>query len=221
MRVRSLFVLVAALAAAVVLLPAAGGAQTAPQLIGDVGPGDAFRINLFDANGRVVTHLDAGTYTLLVRDHSSIHDFHLFGPGVDVATGVDFIGEQTFTVTLQDGTYRFQCDPHFTIMKGSFTVGAVVAPPPARLAAFVGPGRKIGIKLTSGSLQAGAATIVVSDRSATDNFHLTGPGVAKATGVRFRGKVTWKVTLAAGRYAFRSDAHRTLRGSFRVAAASG
>jgi hypothetical protein len=220
-RVRSLLSLVALLVAAVVVLPAGGGAQTPPQLIGDVGPNDAFRISLFDASGKPVTHLDPGTYTLLVRDHSEIHNFDLFGPGVSVKTDVGFVGEQTFTLTLQDGTYRYVCDPHNTFMKGSFTVGAVATPPPpAKIAAFVGPGRKIGVKVPSG-LTAGAATIVVSDRTAKDNFRLVGPGVAKATGVRFRGTVTWKVTLAAGRYTFRSDAHRTrLHGGFTVVAAA-
>ena len=28
----------------------------------------------------------------------------------------------TWNVTLKKGTYRFVCDPHATIMKGSFTV---------------------------------------------------------------------------------------------------
>lgn len=221
MRVRFLLVLLAALAAVVALLPAAGGADTAPQLIGDVGPADAFKINLFDASGNVVKHLEPGTYTLLVRDHSQLHDFDLFGPGVSVKTDVGFVGEQTFTITLQDGLYRYVCDPHASFMKGSFTVGATAAPaPPAKLAASVGPGKKIAVHVTSGSLQAGRATIVVSDRSRTDNFRLTGPGVAKATGVRFRGKVTWKVSLAAGLYRFRSDRHRRLHGSFSVTAAS-
>ena len=60
--------------------------------------------------------------------------------------------------------------------------------------------------------------IAVTDRSKTDNFHLTGPGVHKATGVGFRGKVTWKVNFSAGKYVYRSDKHKKLRGSFTVAA---
>ena len=58
--------------------------------------------------------------------------------------------------------------------------------------------------------------IVVKDRSAGDNFRLTGPGVAKATGVAFRGTVTWAVTLRAGTYRYRSDRHPGLRGTFTV-----
>ncbi len=65
-------------------------------------------------------------------------------------------------------------------------------------------------------LTAGAATIVVNDKSAKDNFHLVGPGVSKATGVAFKGKVTWKVTLKAGKYTFKSDKHPVLHGTFTV-----
>jgi hypothetical protein len=41
-----------------------------------------------------------------------------------------------------------------------------------------------------------------------------GPGVNRKTGVTFRGRVTWRLTLAAGRYTYRSDKHKSLRGSF-------
>src|SRR5437660_4391749 len=81
-------------------------------LVGDVGQGDAFVISLTDASGAKVTHLNAGTYTLVVHDHSSFHNFDLSGPGVSAATDVDGIGDMTFTVTFVDGTYFFQCDPH-------------------------------------------------------------------------------------------------------------
>lgn len=210
----------AAAALAAVLAPGAARADN-PVLVGDVGAGDAFTIRLTNAQGQPVTHLDPGTYTLVVHDRSSMHDFHLFGPGVNVTTDVGGIGDSTFEITLVDGRYDFVCDPHFTFMKGSFTVGAVQpapAPKPAaaRLNGSVGPGRRIALSPRSG-LTAGRATIVIRDRSASDNFHLVGPGVSKATGVRFRGTVTWKLTLRAGRYVFRSDRTKALRGSFRVA----
>jgi plastocyanin len=52
---------------------------------------------------------------------SSIHNFHLIGPGVNKKTSVAGKGKTTWTVTLQKGkTYRFLCDPHATTMKGSF-----------------------------------------------------------------------------------------------------
>jgi hypothetical protein len=218
------------LAAAVfLLLPAAGSADN-PVLTGEVGLDDAFVISLKDASGAAVTHLDPGTYTLVVHDHSALHNFRLFGPGtsdqVSVATDVDFIGDKTFTITLTAGTYTFNCDPHFTVMKGSFTVGSEppsppstnpqpTAAPPAKLAAGIGPGAKIAVRGTAG-LSAGRAVITVRDASSTDNFHLVGPGLNRATGVAFKGTVRWTVTLKPGTYRFRSDRHPKLRGAFTV-----
>jgi hypothetical protein len=45
-----------------------------------------------------------------------------------------------------------------------------------------------------------------------------GPGVSKATGAAFRGKVTWKVKLAKGRYSYGSALHPKLRHTFTVSA---
>jgi plastocyanin len=88
-------------------------------LDGVVGPG--FTITLTQ-NGQPVSTLTPGTYTINVDDKSDIHNFHLMGPGVDKATDVSATGTQTWTVTLKDGTYKFQCDPHASTMNGSFTV---------------------------------------------------------------------------------------------------
>jgi plastocyanin len=107
--------------AAVLAIGGSAAADTS-QLTGVVGPG--FNISLQDGSGARVTTLAPGTYTLTVQDKSNIHNFHLAGPGVDVATDIDFVGTQTFTVTLANGTYRYDCDAHATTMKGSFTVGA-------------------------------------------------------------------------------------------------
>ena len=126
------FVVTLAAAAALLLLPAASSADTS-QLVGTVGPG--FTISLKGADGAPVTHLDPGTYQLLVHDLSSEHDFHLFGPpgsGVDATTGPDleFVGDKTFTLVLKDGIkVDFVCDAH-AVMHGSFTVGTVAATPP-------------------------------------------------------------------------------------------
>ena len=62
----------------------------------------------------------------------------------------------------------------------------------------------------------GPVTFTVNDRSKTDNFHLSGPGVNKKTGVGFRGRVTWSLQLEPGRYAYRSDKTKRLRGTFTV-----
>lgn len=212
------------LAALVAVLSAAGYARAgSPSLVGAVGLGDSYSISLKDATGKAVTHLDPGTYTLLVHDYSALHNFDLNGPGVSVATGVDTVGDQTFTITLTDGTYFFQCDEHVGQMHGSFTVGSVTTPPPTtpvppvpapatKLAASIGPGATFSLRPVSG-LSAGTYKITVSDRSASDGFRLAGPGVTRATGVKFKGSVTWAVTLTAGKYSFgslRNAKHRRL-----------
>jgi hypothetical protein len=206
----------------VALLSAAGSARAENgTLVGDVGLGDAFTISLKDSTGAAVTHLNAGTYTLVVHDHSAFHNFDLTGPGVSAATDISGVGDQNFTITLVDGTYFFQCDEHPTSMKGKFTVGAVTTPPPPTptpatvLAASIGPGAKTSLKPSSG-LSAGTFRIKVSDRSATDGFRLAGPGITRSTGVKFKGAVTWTVTLKAGEYAFGSLRNPKLRRTFTI-----
>jgi hypothetical protein len=213
---------------ATVLVLAGGAGAESPTLFGTVGPG--FSIRLADASGNSVTNLAPGTYTIQVDDKADIHDFHLTGPGVDMATGVEQVGTVTWTVTLAAGTYHFQCDPHASTMNGDFTVGtptpattttappAPPAPKPIALTASVGPGSTISLKPRAGrrlvSLKAGTAVIRVSDRSAKDNFHLIGPGVNRATSRPGKPTVTWRVTFRKGVYRYRSDATPTLRGSF-------
>ncbi len=214
----------AALLAGLALLVATAGASRAdnPVLTGDVGFNDSFSISLKDPNGLPVSHLDPGTYTLVVHDHSSLHNFRLTGPGVNVATDIESANDSTFTITLTDGTYFFQCDVHAAQMKGKFTVGTVSTPPPptpapapTRLAASIGPGSASSLRPLAG-LSAGTFAIAVSDRSSSDGFRLSGPGVAKATGTAFRGSVTWRIRLAAGRYSFGSALHPKLRHSFTI-----
>jgi plastocyanin len=109
-----------ALAALALGLLAVASAQAAlPKLVATDGPG--FTITL-KKSGTKVTKLKAGKYSITVSDLSSIHNFHLTGPGVNKKTSVAGKGKTTWTVTLQKGkTYRFLCDPHATTMKGSFT----------------------------------------------------------------------------------------------------
>jgi hypothetical protein len=220
--------IVAAVAALAFVAGFAGAARADnPVLTGDVGTADGYTLTLKDSTGTLVKHLDAGTYTLVVHDHSSFHNFDFSGPGAAVSTEVDFIGDKTFTVTLVDGTYFFQCDPHSSQMHGSFTVGAVTAPtttttpvpvPALRatpLAASVGPGTAASLRPSAG-LSAGRYAITVNDRTASDGFRLSGPGISKATGASFRGKVTWKVRLSAGRYTYGSALHAGRRHVFTV-----
>src|SRR5262249_11176136 len=66
--------------------------------------------------------LKAGTYSIRIRDLSPIHDFHLLGPGMNRKTSVQNTGRATWRVRLERGLYRYRCDPHRTIMHGSFSV---------------------------------------------------------------------------------------------------
>ena len=97
--------------------PAAAQAKV---LRGTVGPG--FTITLKTSQGRVVKKLKRGTYTIRIRDLSPIHNFHLYGPGLNRKTSVQNTGNVTWTVRLRHARYRYRCDPHRTIMHGSFTV---------------------------------------------------------------------------------------------------
>lgn len=210
--------LIAAVCAACLVAAAPTGADST-QLVGTVGPG--FGISLKDSSGAAVKHLDAGTYTLLVHDLSEEHDFHLSGPGVDVATDVVGTGDQTFTITIANGTYTYVCDVHSATMHGLFTGGSTPppsTPPPAPaakpLTLRVGPGPTLA---APAHLAAGRYAITVRDASATDNLHLKGAGVDRKTGVAFKGVVHWTVTLKAGTYRASSDAHRTLGRTIRVA----
>jgi plastocyanin len=109
--------LLAAGTTALALVANAMGAP--PKLIGTVGPG--FTITL-KKGGKKVKKLKAGKYTLVMRDKSSIHDFHLKGPKLNKSTTVKFVGTKTVKITLKKGTYKYICDPHRTTMHGSFKV---------------------------------------------------------------------------------------------------
>jgi plastocyanin len=115
---RKLLVL-ALLAAAAVLASTSVGSAMSPKLVGTSGPGFTIEVTM---GGKDVKTLKAGTYTMVVRDKSSIHNFHLVGPGVNKKTSVGAVATFTWKVTLKKGTYKYVCDPHKTIMKGSFTV---------------------------------------------------------------------------------------------------
>lgn len=100
----------------------AGTASAAPKtVVGTVGPGFTITLKL---NGTKVTKLKAGVqYRFVINDRSSIHDFHISGPGFNkVITAIDFTGTKSIVVKLKKGTFNFMCDPHASFMHGSFKV---------------------------------------------------------------------------------------------------
>src|SRR4029450_9548974 len=73
--------LLGAAVAAALAATGSGSAALAKTVNGTVGPG--FTIGL-TMHGKKVTKLKAGTaYRFVIRDRSSIHDFHLSGPGLN------------------------------------------------------------------------------------------------------------------------------------------
>jgi hypothetical protein len=109
--------LLAVFAALSLLAPAVATAKT---FYGTVGP--SMTITLKRANGTVVSRIQNGTHTFVIRDRSDMHNFHLLGPGLDRKTRVGFTGRRKWTLTLSVGTYRYRCDPHRSMMRGRFTV---------------------------------------------------------------------------------------------------
>jgi plastocyanin len=108
-----------AIAATVALLAVPAALAATPTLVGTVGPG--FTITL-TKGGKKVSKLKAGTYLFKIADKSSIHNFHLKGPGIDKKTSTGAKVNVTWKLKLKAGKYTFVCDPHKSFMKGSFTV---------------------------------------------------------------------------------------------------
>jgi hypothetical protein len=117
--------LLALLVLSAVVAPAAfGHSQATHSLVATVGKNDGFTISL-TLNGKRVTHLPAGTYTIVVHDDSSIHNFEIErehgGKSRDL-TDVDFVGTRTVRVALTRGSYKAYCDPHESTMFQDFAV---------------------------------------------------------------------------------------------------
>jgi len=116
--------MVAAVAGAVVFAASAFGQTSArPTLIGVVGKGDAYKITL-TMNGKLVKTLQAGTYTVVIHDDSSIHNYELDGPHGKswTFTSVPFAGAKTVTLKLVAGNYKAYCVAHESVMFQRFTV---------------------------------------------------------------------------------------------------
>ena len=100
--------------ATLVLASSSYGSVSTNTLTGTVGPG--FTITM---NKKTVK---AGRYVIIIRDRSSIHNFHLTGPGINKTTSVPAVHTTKWTVRLKKGTYHFVCDPHRSIMHGILKV---------------------------------------------------------------------------------------------------
>ncbi|CAB4710701.1 MAG: hypothetical protein F2663_09785 [Actinobacteria bacterium] len=179
-------------------LSTASGDGAAP-LNARVGPD--YIISFTMPDGSPITTLAPGTYTINAVDTEVEHNFHIFGPGVDLSTGANSEEEDVWTATFQNNAlYTFRCDIHPTVLNGSVTVGSpviapVVAAPAAKSAVSAkGTGNGSSALTVAGTLSAsvsatgalklslnGAAVkslpvgfykVNVTDASKTDNFVL-------------------------------------------------
>jgi plastocyanin len=195
---------------------ATAGPAASPTLFATVGTNDGFDIDLADANAVHVSRLAPGTYDIVVRDRSRLHNFHLASnddPTVDFRTELDFVGEMTFTVTFRDDTrYAYACEPHWQTMNGEFFVSSrpppppPPPPPPVLRAGVTRGGRPFVAKRR---VEAGSYRLVVQDSSRRANFHIRGSGVNRRTARRFTGTKRWTVELARGSYRFGTDPRLT------------
>jgi plastocyanin len=218
--------LAASILALALVLVALAGRQQNQTLFAFVGTADGFDIGVTDANGNAVTRVPPGTYTFVVRDRSTLHNFHFASNEdrtVDFRTELGFVGEQSFTVTLQaDTEYAYACEPHWQTMNGHLTTSSGTTPPPPpppppprpkTLRAGVDAGGMAHVQART--VKAGRYRIVVRDASRRHNFHLVGPGVNRRTGIRFSGTAAWTLRLARGTYRYGSDPE-PLEGRLRV-----
>jgi hypothetical protein len=122
-----LTVLAAALLAAVAAFAVSALARpqaSSPKLIGVVGKNDAYKITLKTSAGKLVKTLKTGTYTFVIHDDSSLHNYELDGPHGKswTFTSVPAKGTKTVTLKLAAGPYKAYCKAHESTMFQHFTV---------------------------------------------------------------------------------------------------
>jgi hypothetical protein len=188
-RARYVFVLAGLLtlvATAALRLVTPSDAAVSSTLHATVGP--AFDITLTFDDGSPVTALPAGSYRVVVSDVTTDHNFHLYGPGVEQETGVDFTGSTSWNVTFSAGSrYQFVCDVHADSMFGRFDAGTVAADSGG------GGGGGVGTSKPSGS-------VVSSKRAVSIATLVAGLDSAGKLRLTLKGKAV--KSLAAGRYTF-------------------
>src|SRR4051812_32299341 len=224
------------IAAAAVFRLGAGtsSAAVSTTLHAEVGPG--LQISLTYDDGTAVVSPPAGTYTVQVSDVAGDHNFHLAGPGVDLATPIDTLQTTTWTVTLRNNSrYVFQCDAHPESMSGKFEVGT---PPPESGGGRGGTaGSSAGAPKASGpilatvrasldarsalrvtvagaklsSLRPGSYRFVVADSSRKDGvmLRLVGATPSPLTGAAYVGGRTRTTTLKAGTWKLYASSHES------------
>jgi NitT/TauT family transport system substrate-binding protein len=84
-----------------------------------VGEGSFLTLRL---DGKPVTKLRTGKYTVAVADNSTKDNFHLTGGTVNRSTSVAKKGKATWILTLRNGVYRYSSDGA-SKKKGTFRVG--------------------------------------------------------------------------------------------------
>ncbi|WP_347753686.1 plastocyanin/azurin family copper-binding protein [Agrococcus sp. ProA11] len=103
-------------------MPADGAPTTLMAVVGSEDDPEAYTMSIVDEDGQMVTSVPAGDYSLTFVDRSQLHNFHLMGDGVDVATDVQGTDETTVEITLAEGSYEYVCDPHASTMNGVLEV---------------------------------------------------------------------------------------------------
>lgn len=169
-------------------------------------------ISLTQADGSPAASLEPGTYAVAVDDRSESESFRLVGPGVEEHTQRHIAAQTTWLVTLSDGIYHFFSDRRPESLRGSVKVGSgAAAAPTTTLRGITGSDFAIALVDSSSApvtrLQRGTYTFEIEDRSPDHNFHLTGPGIERATRLEDVGRVTWTVRLTGGRYSLLCDPH--------------
>ena len=122
--------------AVVAVLPAAGsprpaiGARSLATYDLEGGVDDDWSIWLVPPGGDNVSTLPPRTYVIDVSDSSHDLNYHLRGPGVDIATSIGREEYTVWTVTLAPGTYEYFSDSQPREVRETFTVSEAAPPLP-------------------------------------------------------------------------------------------
>lgn len=101
--------------------PPASKPMPVPKLLATVGP--KATISLRSGTGAVLRRgVKAGAYSVVVRDRSKVHNFHLVGKGVNRRSTLAGTGTLTWKLELSAGVLRFYSDRAPRRVKGSVRV---------------------------------------------------------------------------------------------------